>query len=367
MPLRRWRWGIVVGVLLIASAAPASQVSSLPEIQITLSSTQEHWRAPLMEAAQQAASIAQDWLGPHLTGTIEIKNAPPFWQGAGAMTAERQVAWSVIRSWWPSELADDHAELLFDAMAKHLEGHAIEQLFDRRYLRRAYRAESTAYFGNHVIWSFPSLRLPRRPDRGDRYATVFAMLERWLGQPALQAAMTAVTQLPPNRINGANIMTTISSAAGQDLSWAFITASEEAPIDYAVTDLNSAAGSCSSPCFDTNVTVSRRGPLPISGRATPRVGKFESGDALTLRVSFENGAQVDARWDGRDESRSFRFQGPAPAVAAIIDPDRVVALDENLLNNAIVRPTATNVPVRKWVARWIVWMQNTVLTYGFFA
>ena len=44
-----------------------------------------------------------------------------------------------------------------------------------------------------------------------------------------------------------------------------------------------------------------------------------------------------------------------------------IALDDNFLNNQIVPATATNAPVRKWMARWVVWMQNTVLAYGFFA
>ena len=320
-----------------------------------------------MLAAQRAAAIAGEWLGPHPTGTIAIESSPPFWQGAGAMTAERRVATSVIRSWWPQPVADQHAALLLDGFAVYLQGHAIEQLFDQRYLRRAYRAESVEYFGGHVIWSFPSLRLPRVPDRGDRYGAAFATLERWLGEPALQAAMAAVTRLPPARMNGANIMNTISAAAGQDLSWVFIPASDAAPVDYATTELTSAPGSCSSPCFDTVVTVSRRGSPAISGRATPRIGRFESGDALTVRVAFENGAQSTARWDGRDESRSFRFQGPSPAIGAYLDPDRVVAIDQNFLNNFIVRPVPTNAPVRKWMARWMVWMQNTILTYGFFA
>jgi hypothetical protein len=357
---------IATGLLLIAPAQVAAQIAT-PEIQITLSSSQEHWRAPLTEAAQQAALVAREWLGPHPTGSIEIAIAPPLWQGPGAMIAERRVATMVIRSWWPQPLADQHAELLLGGFAAHLQGHAIERLFDRRHLRRAYRAESTAYFGGHVIWSFPTLRRSRTPDRDDRYAAVFATLERWLGEPALQGAMAAAAQLPRDGISGNAVMNTISAAAGQDLSWAFTAAADEAAIDYAVTDLASAAGECPAPCIETIVSVSRLGPLSMTGRSTPRIGSFESGDALTLRVVFENGAQSEARWDGRDASRSFRFQGPSPAVAAHLDPDRVVVLDQNALNNAIVRPVPTNVPVRKWMARWMVWMQNTILTYGFFA
>lgn len=354
-------------LLLIALAAPAAaQDASAPSIVIELDRAQAEWRASLTEAADQAASLAREWLGPHPTGNIEIAITPPFWQGPGAMIAERRVAAAVIRSWWPRHLGDQHAHFLLDGFAAHLQSHAIEQLFDRRHLRRAYRAGSIAYFGGHVIWSFPSLRQSRLPDRDDRYAAAFAMLERWLGEPALQSAMAQVAQLPPDRMTGTAVINTISAAAGQDLSWAFTPASDGAAVDYAVIDLSSERGDCEPPCFETNVTVARLGEHVISGRATPRIGNFESGDLLTLRVAFDNGARAERRWDGRDASRSFQFIGPAPALAAHLDPDRVVVLDQNRLNNAAVRPAPTNVPVRKWVARWIVWMQNTVLTYGFF-
>jgi hypothetical protein len=361
---------IVAGLLVIATAtSAAAQVSpapSIPSIRITLAPSQEEWRAPLMEAAQQAASIAREWLGPHPTGAVEIAVTLPFWQGPGAMWAERQVAATVIRSWWPQPLTDQHAELLLDGFARYLQGHAIEQLFDQRHLRRAYRAESVEYFGGQVIWSFPSLRRVRLPDENDRQAAVFSTLERWLGEPGLQAAMAEVAKLPRGGITGNAVMNTISAAAGQDLGWVFTPAADEAPIDYAVTHLTSAPGSCGSPCFDTSVTVARHGPMAITGRSTPRIGGFQSGDALLLRVAFADGSQSDARWDGRDQSRLFRFQGPSPAIAASLDPDRIVATDQNFLNNSVVRPVTTNVPVRKWMARWMVWMQNTILTYGFF-
>ena len=88
---------------------------------------------------------------------------------------------------------------------------------------------------------------------------------------------------------------------------------------------------------------------------------------MAVRVTLANGAHAWARWDGRDETRTFRFRGPPAATAAHIDPQRVLVLDRNYLNNAIVTPSPTNVPVHKWMARWMVWMQNAALSFGFFA
>jgi hypothetical protein len=371
---------VLACLFVVAAAWPAGAQSgsAAPSIHITLSSAHERFRAPIAAAAEAAAGLAHEWLGPHRTGAITIADRAsgsadvtldlPVWQGPGAMAVERRVAAGVIRSWWPQPAAADAAPLL-DGIALYLEGRAIERLFDRRFLRRAYRADTVPLFGGHIIWSFPALRLTRESAvAGSRHAAAVASLETWLGEPALQGALSAAAQLPQDQVRGRVLVDTLSAAAGQDVGWLFATADDpDATVDYAVTGMASAAGACATPCFDTTVTVVRLGRASFTGRAAPRAGGFESGDALALRVTFDNGDRSEARWDGRDESRTFRFQGPSPAVAAHLDPERVVRLDANRLNNAIVTPTATNAPVPKWIARWMVWMQNTVLSYGFFA
>jgi hypothetical protein len=335
---------LIAAFMLLAAATrvSAQEIAPLPP--------------PLMEAAEQAATVARDWLGPHPANSITIAAPGLLWQGPGAMIAEQRVAAAVIRSWWPEHIADEHARLLLDGFADYLQGHATELLFDRRYLRRAHRVESLPLLGGHIVWSFPSLRLSRAPRPSDRVAAVFASLERWLGEPVLQGGMAAVAQLPRDAITGAALINAISAAAGQDVSWLFTAAADPgATIDYAVTSLSSSPGACAVPCFDTSVTLARLGQGGLTR------------DALSLRVAFANGDTAWARWDGRDDSRTFRFQGPAEATTAHLDPERVIALDQNALNNAVAKPAATNVPVRKWMARWVVWMQNTILTYGFFA
>jgi len=311
--------------------------------------------AGAVEAARSAASIGLEWLGPHPEPNPDLNVREPLWQGPGAMWVEQQVARRVIRSWWPAATADAQAADMIDGFAWYLQGQAIEREFDRRYLRTAYSAESRAYFGDHIIWSFSNLRLSRHAIvRRDRYGAVFDSLERWIGAPTLQGAMFEVARLPVDQLRADVIISTISQAAGQDLSWAF--AAAETDVNYAVDALSG-----------TSVTVSRRGSGIYSGRAAPRAGDFDSGDALRLTVIFADGATSVATWDGRDQTRTFTFQGPSPVVAAHLDPDHIVTMDRNRLDNTIVSPLPTNVPVRKWAARWMVWLQHTMLSYGFLA
>lgn len=292
-----------------------------------------------------------------------------LWQGPGAMSAEAQDAQRTIRSWWPATIADPQGAAIIDGFAWYLQSLAIERAFDARYLRIAHSVESHAYLGEHIVWSFPNLRLSRHAVAGrNRYAAVFAALEQWIGIPHLQGAMFEVARLRGDRLNAETIIGTMSAAAGQDLSWAFAAARPGVELNYRIMSMASRErADCPSPCVQTDVTVARDGDGIFPGRAAPRIGAFESGDALLLDVTFADETKSSVRWDGRDTSRVFTFVGRSPAIAARLDPDRVVTLDMNRLDNAIVAPAPTNVPVGKWAARWMVWLQHTMLSYGFLA
>lgn len=266
-----------------------------------------------------------------------------IWEGRGAMIRAQQDAQRVARSAWPEHIADPKAADLLDGFAWYAATRDVEHAFDLSYLRLAHSVESRPYFGGHVIWSFPTLRLSRHAAASrNPYAAAFDSLERWMGTPTLQAAMYEVTQLPVDRLTASEIITTLSDAAGQDLSWAFASATTN--VDYVVDSI-----------ADKSVTVSRRGDAQLPP------------GAVALKVVFGDGSGTVAAWDGPDQSRTFQFQSSSPIVAAYLDPDRIVAVDRNHLDNSIVTAAPTNVPVAKWAARWMVWLQHTMLSYGFLA
>ena len=105
----------------------------------------------------------------------------------------------------------------------------------------------------------------------------------------------------------------------------------------------------SAGCIRTTVTLDSRGgapPLP-----------------LTLRVEFGDGQHVDASWSGQ-ASQSFVFESASAASAVHLDPARIFLLDDNWLNNDWLSVPSTNVPLRKWTARWMVWLQDAMLAYS---
>ena len=84
-------------------------------------------------------------------------------------------------------------------------------------------------------------------------------------------------------------------------------------------------------------------------------------------VVFENKEEVRWHWDGRDRWKMFEVVKPARASFAQVDPDHVLLLDVQLheqLGDARARRRAA--AARKWSLAWLVWLQDHLLTYGFF-
>jgi hypothetical protein len=54
---------------------------------------------------------------------------------------------------------------------------------------------------------------------------------------------------------------------------------------------------------------------------------------VELRLLFEDGSERRERWDGQSEWVKIEVSGPSPLVAAEVDPDGLLELDEQLANN----------------------------------
>jgi hypothetical protein len=122
-----------------------------------------------------------------------------------------------------------------------------------------------------------------------------------------------------------------------------------------------------SQTFDYGVDLFRSEPL--GGRYHTVVAARRYGDGVfpvTLRVTFANGDETRWNWDGRDRWKLFEVDRDVSAVAAEVDPDRVLLLDVNRANNsASLKPLGPKAATR-WSIAWLVWLQDQLLTYGFF-
>ena len=176
-------------------------------------------------------------------------------------------------------------------------------------------------------------------------------LERRLGWPALQRAMAAyfarwTFKHPKPR----DFFDAVTDAGGQDLGWFFDQVYRSSDVfDYAVQDLTSRA---EGDRFRTSVVVRRDG---------------EAIFPVDVLVTFANGEKVIEHWSGRDRWKAFTYERPWRASSAAVDPDRVLLLDLNYTNNSRTITPRGAEAATKWSLKWMVWLQDLLLTWAFFA
>ena len=297
------------------------------------------------------------------------------------MEIESLVAYRLALQYWHPSPDEPH---IARGLAWYLQSRAVEQHFNLTFAAPGHSVESLRLFGGFIPWSLPSLRLGRfsaglaagegRRAPGDldasavRSAMAFATLERYLGWPTLQGALREFAKRGDAPVTLAAAKDTISAASGQNLDWFFDAAFDSTRrIEYRLRDVatDDEARDCSGrPCHRSRVTIARLGDTAFSGSSRPRMGGFEAGRGVQVRVTFADGDQVDAAWDGRDEERVFEFESNAPATVVQLDPRGVIIPDSNALDGSWHRTPESNVPTAKWVARWAVWLQNALLTYA---
>ena len=179
-------------------------------------------------------------------------------------------------------------------------------------------------------------------------------LERHLGWPTLQRILaTFFDRWKFRHPTPQDLFDVANEVSGQDLTWFFDQVYRSAnTFDYAAQELISErpAGRATAP-YRTTVAVQRRG---------------EATFPVDVVTTFENGEQVRERWNGLEPRVTYVYEKPSRATAVQVDPQRVLLLDVNYTNNSrTLRPRGDEASL-KWGLRWMVWLQDLMLTYGFF-
>lgn len=397
-----------------SAASRATSIAS-PRLVVDLPLASERDRERVRSSAREATDRLTEWLGPcpatamtfvnrsgqdsHSSAGTTVTLDLPWRSAPETMDVESQVVFGMARQWWRKIGANAETTTLVDGLAWYLQSRIVDRLFDFNFLVPAHSAAGVRTFGDVWPRAFLTLPLDRStgglgreeylrsrlmpaaswptPGRrlaanltiaGLRHALAFATLEQLVGWPTLQGALRVLTQSAAERaLSRQDVEQLIASAVGQDLSWFFLDAFDASKTyDYSVRELTTGeAAPCGAGlCFKTNVLVAREGPAEFTGGANPTSTSFESGDAMELRVTFADGQRVSTRWDGRAAARTFQFDSVSPAVSAVVDPDHILMLDENVLNNAKHTSGRAAVVVQKWVAYWMVWLEGAVLDYG---
>jgi hypothetical protein len=101
-------------------------------------------------------------------------------------------------------------------------------------------------------------------------------------------------------------------------------------------------------------------------RTTVVVRRLEAGQfPVDVLVTFSNGEQARETWAGLGRWAVFTFDKPVRAVSAQVDPERRLLLDTNFTNNSRTLEPQTERAATKWALRWMVWLQDLLLTGAF--
>lgn len=250
----------------------------------------------------------------------------------------------------------------------------IDQRFNPDYLVRR-------YFGSFIPWVFRDIPVKRETDGNrlsgfrdvassdaqstptfrywpgtggaityNKTALWLNTLEKYLGWPTLQKGMsTYFDRWKYRHPKPDDFFQALNEASGQDLTWFFDEAHRSSNIfDYG---LQSFASEKVGDKYRTIVVARRFG---------------EAIFPVDVVTTFRGGAQAKERWDGRDRRRIYVYERAEKALTAQVDPNRVLLLDVHYTNNSKTLEPRTDEATLKWSLKWMVWLQDLMLTYGFF-
>jgi hypothetical protein len=178
-------------------------------------------------------------------------------------------------------------------------------------------------------------------------------MERWLGWPTLQRIMsTHFSRWKFKHPKPQDFFDIANEVSGRDLSGYFdqVYRSSNA-FDYGIQDFRSDRDGDK---YRTLVVVRRYG---------------EAIFPVDVRVTFTEGKQATEHWDGKDRWHLYTYNWPQRAVTAQADPDHVLLLDVNLTNNSKALPPLDGFAPKaatKWSLKWMVWLQDCLLTWSVF-
>lgn len=333
----------------------------------------------LVRATRAALTVMSEWFGPlpaasGVEGSLTVAGVP--WRSHGAPTdesvliaplrwltpardqsTERAVIAAMVRRYWDrgaAPTAFEQSLIIYSgtrAMHQLLEGSnfATLRFFGGAVpfsLRSLLLSPPVAY-PRPRVWGFDELGSPAATTADVRRGVrALQTVERYVGWPAMLAALSRIRESGAR--DSDRLAAALSEARGTDLrSLVAECLRADAVFDYAIDDLRSAPGNAG--LIETTVTIGRRGS-----------GRFP---AVPVVVRFADGSEARDHVDGMAPSTTLVYSAPTAAVAATIDPDTMLVLDDDRDNNAVVRAAPTSPLGVRLAMNWMAWLQNTMLSY----
>jgi peptidase M1-like protein len=389
---------------------------ALPAVEMRLLLQPEHegQAERHFEATRAALKYYGEWFGAYPYGHVTIVD--PAWQSqAGGM--EYPTLFTAGTRWLtPSGVTVPEGVTVHEAGHQFWFGIVASNEFEDAWMDEGLNTFSTArvieqaytpnyyskrYFGDFIPWVFRDVPLSRATD-GDRLgafrpvATSDAQatptwrywpgsasaitydktalwlhtLERMLGWDTLQRIMsTYYSRYAFKHPRPSDFFAVANEVSGRDLTWFFDQVYRGSnAFDYGVDAFTSEPATVRGYVGDADRRTLATPDEPAgSYHTTLAVRRYGEGVfPVDVRVVFDNKEEVRWHWDGKDRWKLFEIDKPSRAAFAEVDPDHVLLLDLRYTNNSATLAPRAHEAARKWSLAWLVWLQDQLMTYGFF-
>jgi hypothetical protein len=178
-------------------------------------------------------------------------------------------------------------------------------------------------------------------------------MERWLGWPVMQRTMsTYFSRWKFRHPKPQDFFDVANEVSGRNLNGYFDQVYRSSNVfDYGIQDLRSDKDGDK---YRTLAVVRRYG---------------EAIFPIDVRVTFADGTSTIEHWDGADRWHLYTYERTERAVSAEADPEHVLLLDINRTNNSrTLAPLDAAGPkaATKWSLKWMVWLQDHLLSWSLF-
>jgi hypothetical protein len=372
---------------------------TLPPVEMRLLLQPEHADQALrhFEATRAALKYYGEWFGAYPYGHITVID-PAYQSASGGM--EYPTLFTAGTRWLAPEHSDDPEDVVIhEAGHQFFYGIVGTNEFENAWMDEGINtfAEARAlmtwyspmflqqrYFGNFVPFVFKDVRLDReiywnrfagyrRNPKSDRQSTPsyeyypggnvitynktalwLNTMERWLGWPAVQRTLSSLFERWQFKHPKPDDFFAIANqSAGRDLTPFFDQVYRSSDVfDYGIQELRSDR---EGDRYYTVVVVRRYG---------------EAIFPIDVLVTFADGERTTEHWDGQDRWHRYVYNRGARAVSAEADPNHVLLLDVNVTNNSkALGPLAGmgSAAATKWSLKWMVWLQDCLLSWSVFA
>jgi aminopeptidase N len=279
--------------------------------------------------------------------------------------------------WWYAMVATNEFENAW--MDEGINTYATARVIDEAF--RPNHVE-VRYFGSFIPWAFRDIpftrtdndRLAGYRDNPEADAQATPTFRYWPGTASVVSYnKTALWLHTLERHLGWPMMRRILSTYFE--RWKF---RHPTPADFFQV-VNEISGQDLTPFFDQVYRSSNTFDYGVQELKSERLGDGRHRTVVVARrfgeatlpvdvvTTFADGQQVKERWSGVDRRAIYVYERPSRAIRADVDPQRALLLDVNYTNNSRTLAPRGGEASLKWAMKWMVWLQDVMVTYAFFA